>query len=115
MCYNPGMDRVLEEVVRRCDAGQAVALCTVVAARGSTPQAAGARMLLSPESRLGHWILLGQNFHLGHHLWPSVPFYNYRRLSDRLRPQFESAGVRLEGFLPSHGPDRLAAAVRTAP
>src|SRR6185437_5007507 len=40
------MDRVLEEVVRRCDAGEVVALCTVVAARGSTPQAAGARMLL---------------------------------------------------------------------
>jgi fatty acid desaturase len=47
---------------------------------------------------MGHWILLGQNFHLGHHLWPSVPFYNYRRLNDRLRPQFESAGARLEGF-----------------
>jgi beta-carotene hydroxylase len=36
-------------------------------------------------------ILLGQNLHLGHHLWPSVPFFNYRRLNDRLRPQFESA------------------------
>ena len=40
------MDRVLEEVVRRSEANEAVALCTVVAARGSTPQAAGARMLL---------------------------------------------------------------------
>jgi xanthine dehydrogenase accessory factor len=43
------MDRVLEEVVRRCDLGEPVALCTVVAARGSTPQAAGARMLLLPD------------------------------------------------------------------
>src|SRR4030095_2835798 len=40
------MDRVLEELVRRADAGETVALCTVVSARGSTPQAAGARMLL---------------------------------------------------------------------
>jgi xanthine dehydrogenase accessory factor len=40
------MDRVLDEVVRRCDAAEAVALCTVVSTRGSTPQASGARMLL---------------------------------------------------------------------
>jgi xanthine dehydrogenase accessory factor len=40
------MQRLLEEVVRRCEAGEAVALCTVVSTRGSTPQAAGARMLL---------------------------------------------------------------------
>ena len=40
------MDHVLEELVRRCDGGEPVALCTVVATRGSTPQAAGARMLL---------------------------------------------------------------------
>ena len=52
---------------------------------------------------LGHRILLGQNLHLGHHLWPSVPYYNYRRLNDRLRPQFESAGARLDGFLPRYG------------
>src|SRR4051812_40549593 len=40
------MDIVLNELIRRCGIGEAVALCTVVAARGSTPQAAGARMLL---------------------------------------------------------------------
>lgn len=45
------MDKVLEEVVRRCDAGVTIALCTVVAARGSTPQAAGARMLLLPDGQ----------------------------------------------------------------
>src|SRR5688500_16259375 len=39
-------DAALDELVRRGGAGEAVALCTVVAARGSTPQAAGARMLL---------------------------------------------------------------------
>jgi len=45
-------------------------------------------------------VLLGQNLHLGHHLWPSVPFYNYRRLNTRLGPQFESAGARVHAFLP---------------
>jgi fatty acid desaturase len=48
-------------------------------------------------------ILLGQNLHLGHHLWPSVPFFNYKRLNDRLRPQYESAGARLDEFLPALG------------
>ena len=41
----------LHELVKRCDAGEPVALCTVVAARGSTPQAAGARMLLLGDGR----------------------------------------------------------------
>src|ERR671913_491491 len=45
------MDSIFGELVRRCEAGEAVALCTVVAARGSTPQAAGARMLLLGDGR----------------------------------------------------------------
>ena len=48
-----------------------------------------------------HRILLGQNLHLGHHLWPSVPFFNYRKLNDRLRPQYESAGAKLDDYLPT--------------
>jgi beta-carotene hydroxylase len=59
----------------------------------------------------GARVLLGQNLHLGHHLWPSVPFYNYKRLNDRLRPQFESAEL---GWIhpaprPAEVPDRAAA------
>lgn len=46
-------------------------------------------------------LLLGQNLHLGHHLWPSVPFFNYRPLNDRLRVQYESAGAKLDAFLPT--------------
>ena len=30
--------------------------------------------------------MLFQNWHLMHHLWPGVPFYNYRRLERRLAP-----------------------------
>ena len=44
-------DTVLEELVRRTEAGEVVALCTVVSARGSTPQAAGARMLLLADGK----------------------------------------------------------------
>ena len=49
---------------------------------------------------LGHLLLLGQNLHLGHHLWPSVPYYNYRRLNDALLPLYRSVGAKVEGFLP---------------
>jgi fatty acid desaturase len=51
-----------------------------------------------------HRLLLGQNLHLGHHLWPSVPFFNYRPLNDRLRPQYESAGARLDDYFSSAEP-----------
>ena len=50
---------------------------------------------------LAHRVLLGQNLHLGHHLWPSVPWFNYRPLNDSLKPQYESAGARLDTYLPA--------------
>jgi xanthine dehydrogenase accessory factor len=37
---------ILEQIVRRTSAGEVVALCTVVRTRGSTPQGAGAAMLV---------------------------------------------------------------------
>jgi xanthine dehydrogenase accessory factor len=45
------MEQLFDEIVRRCRAGERVALCTVVAARGSTPQSRGARMLLLPDGQ----------------------------------------------------------------
>lgn len=49
-------------------------------------------------------IMMMQNWHLMHHLWPSVPFYNYQRLHARLEPVLEEKGARhLDGFLPRHG------------
>jgi beta-carotene hydroxylase len=41
---------------------------------------------------------LQQNLHLMHHLWPSVPFYNYGRLYRRLRPLLVAKAVRIEGL-----------------
>jgi xanthine dehydrogenase accessory factor len=40
------VQNLLEQVVGRAAAGEVVALCTVVGSRGSTPQAAGARMVV---------------------------------------------------------------------
>jgi xanthine dehydrogenase accessory factor len=40
------MQPLVNEICRRCDAGERVALCTVVGSRGSTPQQKGAKMLV---------------------------------------------------------------------
>ena len=46
----------------------------------------------------GTVLLLQQNLHLMHHLWPSVPFYNYARLFRALRPVLVAEGSRIEGL-----------------
>lgn len=47
----------------------------------------------------GTFLLLQQNLHLMHHLWPSVPFYNYARLFRRLRSVLLVEGSRIEGLM----------------
>lgn len=47
----------------------------------------------------GTFVLLQQNLHLMHHLWPSVPFYNYARLFRALRPVLVAEGSRIEGLM----------------
>ncbi len=51
----------------------------------------------------GTFLLLQQNLHLVHHLWPSVPFYNYARLFRRLRPVLKAEGSRIEGLMVGPG------------
>ena len=52
-------------------------------------------------------LTLQQNLHLMHHLWPSVPFFNYARLYRALRETLVSRGSRIEGFLVGpHARDR---------
>lgn len=46
----------------------------------------------------GTFLTLQQNLHLMHHLWPSVPFYNYARLYRALRPVLIEEGSRIEGL-----------------
>jgi beta-carotene hydroxylase len=46
----------------------------------------------------GTFLTLQQNLHLMHHLWPSVPFYNYARLYLALRPVLVEEGSRIEGL-----------------
>jgi len=57
---------------------------------------------------LGHrWlnpILQQQNWHLMHHLWPSVPFYNYEKLYHRLKPVLIEKGARHNDGIVPQGP-----------
>jgi beta-carotene hydroxylase len=46
-------------------------------------------------------LLLGQNYHLIHHMIPSIPYYRYRDTFEEMRPILEQKGVRIEGFLPA--------------
>jgi xanthine dehydrogenase accessory factor len=45
------MEEILHEILRRTRVGERVALCTVVGARGSTPQQRGARMIVTADAR----------------------------------------------------------------
>lgn len=56
----------------------------------------------------GKILTLQQNLHLMHHLWPSVPFYNYAKLYVALRPLLEAEGSRIEGFAPRSPPPHAA-------
>jgi len=40
--------------------------------------------------------LLSQNMHLIHHLYPSIPFYNYGQVFENLREELEEKGARID-------------------
>ena len=43
-------------------------------------------------SRILNWIIMGQNYHLVHHLWPSVPWYNYEKAYFATKPLLDRKG-----------------------
>jgi beta-carotene hydroxylase len=45
-----------------------------------------------------NFIYLWSNFHLEHHYYPGVPFYNLPRLQRGLRGFFEAEGIRARGY-----------------
>ena len=50
--------------------------------------------------RGGNFLLQGQNYHLIHHMIPSVPYFRYRAVFDEMRPILEAKGAKIEGFWP---------------
>jgi beta-carotene hydroxylase len=47
----------------------------------------------------GTVLMLQQNLHLMHHLWPAVPFYNYTRLWRAMRPTLIARGSPIQGLM----------------
>ncbi len=37
-------------------------------------------------------LIMGQNYHLVHHLWPSVPWYRYKPTYERMKPLLDAKG-----------------------
>jgi beta-carotene hydroxylase len=40
-------------------------------------------------------LLLGQNYHLIHHLWTTIPWFRYRQVFDAIQPDLERRGCRI--------------------
>jgi fatty acid desaturase len=53
--------------------------------------------LMGP-SRLWEFLFLHSNYHLEHHYFPRVPFYNLRALHLRLRPLYERLGLKPRSY-----------------
>jgi beta-carotene hydroxylase len=43
-------------------------------------------------SRILNLMIMGQNYHLVHHLWPSIPWYNYERAYFATKPLLDAKG-----------------------
>ena len=43
-------------------------------------------------SRILNWLILGQNYHLVHHLWPAVPWYKYEAAYFAAKPILDEKG-----------------------
>jgi beta-carotene hydroxylase len=48
-----------------------------------------------------NFLLQGQNYHLIHHMIPSIPYYRYKASFDEMRPLLERKGVRIGGVWPN--------------
>ena len=40
-----------------------------------------------------NWLIMGQNYHLIHHLWPSIPWYYYERAYYQSKPLLDEKGA----------------------
>ncbi len=42
--------------------------------------------------RTMNWLIMGQNYHLVHHLWPSIPWFEYKPAYEATKPLLDSKG-----------------------
>jgi beta-carotene hydroxylase len=45
-------------------------------------------------NRLLNLLIMGQNYHLIHHLWPSIPWYSYERAYGEMKPLLDAKGCQ---------------------
>lgn len=57
--------------------------------------------------RLGNILLLGQNYHLIHHLYPRVPWYRYVDVYQRILPELEARNAPIENVTGGQRPRLL--------
>ena len=43
-------------------------------------------------------LLLGQNYHLIHHLYPRVPFYNYKKVFSKIKDELVNEGADIRSL-----------------
>ena len=43
-------------------------------------------------SRVMNWLIMGQNYHLVHHLWPSIPWFEYKPAYEATKPLLDQKG-----------------------
>ncbi len=43
-------------------------------------------------SKVMNWLIMGQNYHLVHHLWPSIPWFEYKPAYEATKPLLDSKG-----------------------
>ena len=54
------------------------------------PQSLDQRTDLS--GQLMNWLIMGQNYHLVHHLWPSIPWFEYKPAYEATKPLLDAKG-----------------------
>ncbi len=42
--------------------------------------------------RVMNWLIMGQNYHLVHHLWPSIPWFEYKPAYEATKPLLDAKG-----------------------
>ena len=43
-------------------------------------------------SKTMNWLIMGQNYHLVHHLWPSIPWFEYKPAYEATKPLLDAKG-----------------------
>ena len=60
-------------------------------------------------TQIANLLLLGQNYHLIHHLWTTIPWYRYQDVYRELEPELRARGCPIGWTTPAAAPDAVGA------